>query len=342
MKRALILVAAWGLVSCATAQYGGDPAGPGGRPAWVDGKGSRYPEMMYLTAVGHAPAQPQCENDARAAMAKIFVAQVSQISQEWQGYFSKVSSMGVAVKVEATSISVLTSVSTDKTLKDVEIKEHWAGDGTSHCLATLERDRVERTLREEIARLDAEINARIKQGDAETNDTTRFMAYAAAMELLPRRETLNADLRIVSARGVGVPPAVDMGSFLAKFTTARAKVKVGLKITGTEATRLQTCMAEGLTRKGLRVLEGTSDVDVIIHATLKYSKAGYVEGSEMVRADINLRVTDLSGGQTLAAFADEVKVGRPTLQTAIQLAVVKLCEKATDVLPQKIFDSFKR
>ena len=62
----------------------------------------------------------------------------------------------------------------------------------------------------------------------------------------------------------------------------------------------------------------------------------------MVRADINLRVVGMADGRTLAAFTEDVKVGRPTLEQAKQLAVTKLCESAIESLPQKIFDSFKR
>ena len=39
----------------------------------------------------------------------------------------------------------------------------------------------------------------------------------------------------------------------------------------------------------------------------------------MVRADINLRLTDVENGRTLAAFTDNIKVGRPDL-TAVGAA----------------------
>jgi hypothetical protein len=92
----------------------------------------------------------------------------------------------------------------------------------------------------------------------------------------------------------------------------------------------------------MQVLEGSNDVDIWIHATLKYQKAGYVEGSEMVRADLNLRITDASNGRTVAAFAEDVKVGRPTLQQSVQLAVSKLCDMASTELVKKIHESFKK
>lgn len=349
MKRALLIVASLGLVSCGPPPppvYGGaDPVGPNGCPSWVDtGQSGQYNEMMFLTAVGHGAAEGQCESDARAAMAKIFKAQVNQVTQEWQGYFSKASSLGAQFSAEVTNISSYTSVSTDKALDGlgVQIKARCPDNrGTQHCLAALEREPAAANLRSQIAQLDEQLKTKVSLGDAAGNDTQKFMQYAAAMELLAQRESLNIDLRIILARAA-TPPPIDFGALIAKFGGSRAKVKVGLKITGTEAARVQTCLAEGLTSKGLQVLESSSDVDVWIHGGLKYQKAGEVEGSVMVRADMNLRITDSSEGRTLAAFAEGVKVGRQDLQTSVQLAVFKLCEMANTALPQKIFDSFRR
>jgi len=322
--------------------YGGGDA-PGVCGAWVNsGQSGQYNELMYLNAVGHGQDPGTCENSARAEMSKIFKAQVNQQTTEWQGYFSRASAAGATFK-EATNITSYTSVFTDKALSDfgVEIKNRCQNPQGHHCLAVIERDKAGGILREKIQKIDAELSALVSQGDRSSSATEKFMKYAAAMERLAERELLNIDARIISARHAS-PTPVEWQSLVAKFAGSKGTVKVGIKVMGTEAAKIQTCLAEGLGKHGLQVLEGTSDVDVIIHAQLKYQKAGYIAGSEMVRADINLRVTDMQSGRTLAAFTDDVKVGRPTLQQSIQLAVTKLCESASEAMPKKIFESFKR
>jgi hypothetical protein len=346
MKKMIFALCAIGMVSCGPPpppQYGGDPMGAKGCPQWVDtGQSMQYSDMMYLTGVGHGQDQASCENDARAALSKIFKAQVSQYQTEWQGYFSKASTMGGTFRAEATNITSLTTVSTDKAMEGTKIGAHCQDNtATHHCLAALERDPAAAALAEKIARLDAEIRAKVQQGDSESSPTQKFMNYSAALERLAEREALNMDLRIISARSAR-PSPVDVQALLAKFTGARGQIKVGLKIQGTEGMRIQTCLAQGLTGKGMQVLEGSSDVDLWIYGTLKYQKAGYVEGSEMVRADVNLRIVDPSNGRTLAAFAEDVKVGRQTLQQSVQLAVSKLCDMASTTLVQKIRDSFHK
>jgi hypothetical protein len=322
---------------------GAGPApGPGGKPGWVDGRGSRYTDIEYLTGVGRGPGRSQCEDDALAALAKIFNSQIQQVSQDWQGYFSKVSSQSGSVKVEAMAVSQLTRVSTDKVIRGARIAEHWEGEGTHHCLATLERMPAARSLREEIGRLDVEIQAQVKRGDEGSTPTSKFMAYARAMEILQEREAQNVDLRIIDQRGAGMPPPIGWAELVAKFSGSRSKIKVGLKITGTEAAKIQTCLAEELTKTGIDVVEGSSDVDMMIHGQLKYAKAGYINGSEMVRADINLRIADVENGKTLAAFSHYVKEGRPELQQSVQLAVTKLCQEVIPKLGEQIRSSFRK
>jgi hypothetical protein len=222
------------------------------------------------------------------------------------------------------------------------VMQRWVDhQGNHHCLGVIDREPTARRLSEEIARLDKELLMQIQQGDGAATPTAKFMAYARAMELMQERQALNVDLRIVHPNGRGVPPPHRWRELVAKFKTSRAKIKVGLLIKGKKAATIQTCMAEELTRKGIEVLEGTSDVDVMIHGKLKYQKAGIIQGSVMVQAEINLRITDVQNGRTLAAFNETHKAGRPKLRRSVQLAVSKLCKKAAPSLVQKIREALK-
>jgi hypothetical protein len=44
----------------------------------------------------------------------------------------------------------------------------------------------------------------------------------------------------------------------------------------------------------------------------------------------------MTNGRTIAAFSDDIKVGRDTLDTSVQLAIWKLCHQVTPKLVQKI------
>ena len=150
---------------------GGGAGGQGGKPSWVDGNPGRYPGMSYLTAVGRGGARGACEDAARGALAKVFNSRVSQVSQDWQGHFSKVTEAAPSVRVEAMNISQLTRVSTDKVLKGARIAEHWIDrQGSHHCLGVIDRAVTARRLKEEIARLDKKMGLQIQQAQALLNE----------------------------------------------------------------------------------------------------------------------------------------------------------------------------
>lgn len=348
MRRNILLFGVLTLIGCGgppPPRYGSTPttSQSSGAPGWVDGRPGRYNEMEYLTGVGRGAGRGACEEDARAAVAKIFEARISQVASDWQGYFSRVSGAKPEVHVEAMSISQLTRVSTDRVLKGVKLVDHYQdSQGNHHCLAALERLPAAASLREEIALLDQQIRQKMEQGDKAATPTERFMAYARAMEMLQEREAKNEDLRIVDPRGAGAPPVQSWEDLVAKFEGARATIKIGILLKGTKAATVQTCLAEALTAEGFQVIEGSSDVDVMIHGQLKYEKAGVTHGSEMVRADVNLRVTDVESGRTVAAWNETVKEGRPELQQSIQLALTKLCKQAMPELVKKIRQKLSR
>jgi hypothetical protein len=80
----------------------------------------------------------------------------------------------------------------------------------------------------------------------------------------------------------------------------------------------------------------------MIHGKIDYEKAGIIRGSHMVRTTVTLRLADMESGKTLAAFTEFKKVGRPSLQQSVQLAVFKLCQQVVPKLTQKIRASFGR
>ena len=346
MKRVLMIVAATALASCGEPpqpRYGpvtGGPRPSSGKPSWVDGRPTRYPD--HLCAVGRGPNKQACQADARGALAKIFTARIQQVSRDWQSHFSRVGKAGGDVKVEAMSVSQLTRVSTDKVLRGVKIAENWVGGDTHHCLATLERFSAARSLRQEIQRLDAELALKLRMGDEALNPTAKYKAYARAMELMQQREALNVDLRIVNSRGGGLDAPTKWAELVRRFETARSRIKVGLKITGTSSRKIQTCLAEQLTKQGMEILEGTTGIDLLIHGKLKFQKAGVIAGSVMVRAHLDLRINDVETGKTLSAFARDIKEGRPSLERAVQLAVSRLCHKVVPRLATEIRKSFRK
>lgn len=312
-----------------------------GKPPWVDGQAVRYPKMQYMTGVGRGNVRQACESDARAAIAKIFESKVKQVSSDWMGHFSQVNATG-KVQIEGMTVSQITQVSTDYVVKGVNIAEVYQDGPTFHCLATLERHRIAATLRDAIDKLDAEINSAMTLGDQASTDTDKFLSYKKAMLLMQRRDALNAELRIVSPRGDGRKAPIGWAEIIAKFTGVSKKVKIGLKIKGRDAKKIQTCLAEQLTQRKMTITETSNDVDLFITGAMHWQKAGYNNGQFMVKVDVNMRIMNMDNGKTVGAISEELKSGRPQISQALQTTTTKLCHVLAPKLADKIMKALTR
>ena len=56
------------------------------KPAWIDGVSPEYPAGQYLTGVGQGDNRVVAEDRAYAALARIFKAEVSAQSKDWESY----------------------------------------------------------------------------------------------------------------------------------------------------------------------------------------------------------------------------------------------------------------
>ena len=57
-----------------------------GKPGWVDGRSAEYPLTQYLTGIGQADTRSNAEDQAYAAVARIFKAKVAAQAKDWESY----------------------------------------------------------------------------------------------------------------------------------------------------------------------------------------------------------------------------------------------------------------
>ena len=89
------------------------------KPAWIDGVSADYPSAQYLTGVGQGDNRAVAEDRAYAAVARIFKAEVSAQSKDWESYLV-VEQRGSSRDERRLTLDNLTRVSTDKVLENVE------------------------------------------------------------------------------------------------------------------------------------------------------------------------------------------------------------------------------
>ncbi|WP_455379001.1 LPP20 family lipoprotein, partial [Petrachloros mirabilis] len=230
------------------------------RPSWTDGVSSNYPAEQYLTGVGQGESRTVAEDNAYAALARIFKAQVSAQSKDWESYLL-VEQRGKTQDEHRLVLDKVTRVSTDKVLENVKIVDRWFDQeaGLHYALAAMQRSQAEAALRERMAELDHAVESDVEEARRTVDKLAKARGLKRAARNLVFREALNADLRVIRPSGHGEPAAYrvqDLTRELEDFLSKNLVVEV--VVTGEYVDPIEQALAEGLVQEGLQVVSSRS------------------------------------------------------------------------------------
>lgn len=235
------------------------------KPEWVDGRASSYPPSQYLTGVGQGENRSMAENQAYAAVARIFKAEVAAQAKDWEAYLVTEHDE-VASTERRLTIDHVTKISTDKVLENVSIGDAWYDPRkrVHYALAVVNRSQAETSVTDKVVSLDREIEADVAEARKTTDKLTKVRALRRAGRNLVLREAYNTDLRVIRSSGQGIPSAYRVGELsgeLAQFLSSN--LGVVLQISGDQAEPIQRALAQGLVREGFHVTadSGGSDAE---------------------------------------------------------------------------------
>lgn len=249
----------------------------GKRPSWVDGRARKYPAEQYLTGVGFGDTRRAAEDSAYAAISRIFQAQISSRTKEWEKYVQT----EIKGKIQTTrdiQIDQLTSVGTKKVLEDIRIAETWVDESekSTYALAIMDRDHAAAVLRERIAGMDRDV-LDLRRKAADTPDKVEAVrSLRQAMRILLRRDLCNIDLRIVNPAGKGVDPPVSLINIRQEIQRLLSHdIHIGVEVGGPYHARIRSAILEGLTKEGfsLEESEDQSKIDVLVKGKVNFKKA---------------------------------------------------------------------
>ncbi|HET7909721.1 MAG TPA: LPP20 family lipoprotein [Nitrospira sp.] len=242
------------LLACASTQP---------KPPWIDGVSADYPSSQYLTGVGQADNRAAAEDRAYAALARIFRAEVSAQSKDWESYLV-VEQRGASHDERRLALDQLTRVSTDKVLENAKIVDRWydAKNNLHYALGGMQRAPAEIALTERLRDLDHTIDSDVSEAHQTSDKLAKVRALRRAARNLVLRETYNADLRVIrtSGQGTAAPYRLqDLARELDEYLSSHLVLAVS--VTGDHAEPVQRALTEGLIKEGLRVAVAASGGD---------------------------------------------------------------------------------
>jgi len=230
------------------------------RPGWVDGMSSDYPPSQYLIGVGQADNRNTAADQAYAAIARIFKAEVAAQAKDWESYLV-VEGRNSSNAERRLTLDSVTNVSTDKVLENVRILDTWydGGKGLYYALAAMHRPQAEASFMEKMATLDQAIDADVIEARQTADKLTKIKNLRRAARNVVIREAYNADLRVVRPSGQGTPAAYrlhELTNELDEFLAAHLLLAV--QVSGDQSEPIQRALTEGLIKEGLHVTTKTA------------------------------------------------------------------------------------
>ena len=255
------------VIACATTS---GAKGGGDKPAWVDGQDKRFPKEKVLVGVGNGDSRNASEEDARAALAKVFRVEINSLTQSLTRYVGYTKSGGEESWLTMNDISKLTKTYTNQVLEGVQIAERWTSPrGTVYTLATLDRNAARNRLEQQVMDLDSNIIQLVAEADKQTDKINKLKMMLRALEKMRQREVLNSQLRVVHVLGRGVDSEMNPGAFDGKLTAILATIKVYVQISGQGEGKVKQAIVESVTRGRLQVQDMQDGADIIVRGNVR-------------------------------------------------------------------------
>lgn len=258
VARALLIGLLGGLALTGCAWFGGKA-----KPAWVEGVGAEFPSAQYLLGEGQSASKSAATDQAYAAVARIFKAEVAAQAKDWESYLL-FESRGAATAERRLTLDTITNVSTDKVLENVQVLDAWydASKGLHYVLAGMHRGQGETALLEKMRALDRTIESDLTDARQTADKLAKVRHLRRAARNAVMRDAYNADLRVVRPSGQGHPAAYhvnDLTNELDRFLATN--LVVAIEVAGDHAEPIERALTEGLIREGLHVTHRAANGD---------------------------------------------------------------------------------
>jgi len=213
IRNILMLILASLLMACANTKTQRKVITPDGEPEWLYSPQSGCIEEKEICASGEGTNFKQSDSHAKKSLASIFETKINSSFQFTKFNFSdsEVSEMTemVSNKIDEDVVGIL---------KASYIKERFKKDDLMFSLAAIDKDKSGTILKQEIARIDDEINHYFIQ---------RNRLFLKKLNVLyHQRELLNEKLVIINGSGINSPVALSQINMIKLKSDGGEKIKV--------------------------------------------------------------------------------------------------------------------
>jgi LPP20 lipoprotein len=298
-------------------------------PDWIGGFSQEYPNDRYLLGVGSGESRKAAEDNALGALSRIFRADVRQQTRELEKYFQRDAGRRTLIS-HSVNIDQLTTVSSDRVLEDAKIEAVWVHPKTGryYALALIDRVHAETALRDRLRELDGAARAYLDPSRKSVDKIQAVRGLHQAVKTLLLRETTNADLRIISPSGRGMPAEVNLAEVSQDLQDfLKNHLRIGVEVAGPHAEEIRGAFLQELTEKGFAVIGGGPDggpspapPDLLIKGTVGFQTDEKAD-PPFVHWDASFQILETETGRVLGGLVKSGREGHLTSAEAESRAV---------------------
>lgn len=312
MKRYVTILLCLFAAGCAST-----PGDDGGRPDWIDGQSSRYPQTLYLSGQGSALTPQDAKDRARSELAKQFEVAVRERGQQTQT-FSSEQAGGESLQTLEQKVSRRLLTSTSKSLQGVQIAEQWQDEasGRHHALAVLSRSRARFQFEQEIGALDDQSRQWLRRAEGESLPLKRAGFVQQAIAAQQQRIVLQSSLRVVDTSGRGRPPVLSLAELERSRDALLNKISLQPSASGALAPELSNLLSAAAAGAGFRLADSTSS-DYRLQVEAQLDPVIEQSGWYWIRGTLQLNLVD-NAGNDIGVERWDVKASSTTLERTQQ------------------------
>jgi len=265
-----------------------------GKPDWVSGDASFYPNSQYLTATGSASKAEVAKDRALGNLVKVFELHIQESSTTTSDTKVNILDDGESY-TKKYHLAQHINIRTDKVIQGARVAETWLDKSvfTYHALAILDRKQAGTNIRLEMARLDRETQFELSRSSSQADSLLKMAALNKAVSLQDEREALQKTLKVIDLSGRGLPAKWNAADLRGKLESHLQSLSIATAVDNDPIGRLSQELKSAMGNTGFPAANGSASYTLV--ASLDVQDLGMRQGWYWLRGKLSVKLVEANG-----------------------------------------------
>ena len=337
MKKLILLV----LLGLTLLGCSSNKVDPNKTPEWIDNPKSKYPESLYLAAVGYGSSRRAAEADAMGSVARIFETDV-QSNSKYTERWKELSNNNTGEEISLFSENVKeVEMSADQNLINIEIGETFTNNvGRVYVLAYINRSRTSDIYDEKITQTDSKIKYYMNKAKSSSTVYQEYSFLSIASVYAFKNQQLLNQFSIISpmeSQMVGIPDR--FAKVQSDLREKASQISFSISIDNDENNVISNSVKEIISDLNFNIVD--SGAMLQIDGAINFSAVNLKRKEEFLRYEFLIDISD-NAGNLVVSLNEKGRTGginKVEVKSKSRRLIVKAVKKNLEKKIISYFDS---